>query len=89
VSIQDAQFAACDRRNSYNFDNIGLMRVALLEGIGMADLYMCARCRWPFFAEDEWLIAQRDNCCADCTKARMLESFGLPADFLTRRLGPT
>lgn len=55
----------------------------------MADLYMCARCRWPFFAEDEGLIARRDNRCADCTKAATLESFGLPADFLTRRLGPT
>jgi hypothetical protein len=55
----------------------------------MADLYVCARCRWPFVAEDEWLIALRDNCCPECMKIRMLESFGLPADFLTRRLGPT
>lgn len=55
----------------------------------MADLYVCARCRAPFVAQDEWLIALRDNCCADCTKTATLESFGLPADFLTRRLGPT
>lgn len=55
----------------------------------MADLYVCARCRCPFVAEDEWLIALRDNCCAECTKIRMLESFGLPPDFLTRRFGPT
>lgn len=54
----------------------------------MAELYMCSRCKWPFFAENQLLIAQRNNCCADCTKALTLESFGLPADFCTRRLGP-
>lgn len=55
----------------------------------MADLFMCARCRWPFLAENEWLVVQRNNCCAECTKIDVLKMFGLPADFLKRRLGPT
>ena len=59
-----------------------------MERIGMAELFICARCKWPFFAEDQSLIALRNNCCTDCTKAQTLESFGLPADFCTRRLGP-
>lgn len=54
----------------------------------MTNLFQCSRCSEPFVAPDERLIAQRNGRCPDCTKAEILESFGLPADFLIRRLGP-
>jgi hypothetical protein len=55
----------------------------------MPDLYLCAHCKMPFIAEDKGRVARRDGYCADCTKVKFLEMLGLPADFLSRRLGPT
>ena len=54
----------------------------------MSDLYLCPSCKMPFIAEDKGLIARRDGHCAQCTQVKVLEMFGLPGDFLTRRLGP-
>jgi DNA-directed RNA polymerase subunit RPC12/RpoP len=54
----------------------------------MVQLYECSVCRAPFVAQNEALIMQRGGACAECAKLRWLEKFGLPADFLTRRLGP-
>jgi hypothetical protein len=48
----------------------------------MPYLFECAKCKTPFVAEDENLIAQRNGCCANCTKAEFLKSIGLPPDFL-------
>lgn len=55
----------------------------------MNNLYQCTRCKAPFVAQDQLRIALRDGQCLDCTKEEILKSFGLPPDFLTRRLGPT
>jgi hypothetical protein len=58
------------------------------EDFDMADLYQCTRCQQPFVAPDDELIARRSGLCAECTTIDFLRRLGLPADFLTRRLGP-
>jgi DNA-directed RNA polymerase subunit RPC12/RpoP len=55
----------------------------------MTHLYQCTRCMEPFVAQDQLRIALRDGYCPECMKIEILKAFGLPADFLTRRLGPS
>jgi DNA-directed RNA polymerase subunit RPC12/RpoP len=50
----------------------------------VAELYQCARCKSPFVAEDEERIARRGGVCMECAKIDVLESMGLPPDFLKR-----
>ena len=54
----------------------------------MKILYLCPGCKMPFFAEEGVPVAARGGSCMDCSKTDMLKMFGLPADFLDRRLGP-
>lgn len=54
----------------------------------MTELYQCSRCNAPFLASDPLLVAQSNEVCLDCRKLQILKAFGLPVDFLTRRLGP-
>ena len=55
----------------------------------MTEFYQCTRCNAPFLAQDPLFVAQSNGYCLDCRKFDVLKSFGLPADFLTRRLGPS
>lgn len=50
----------------------------------MVELYQCTRCNSPFVAGDGELIARRGGLCLDCAKIEVLQSMGLPPDFLTR-----
>jgi hypothetical protein len=54
----------------------------------MTEFYQCPRCNAPFLAQDPLRVAQVGGYCLDCRKTDILEAFGLPSDFLTRRFGP-
>jgi hypothetical protein len=54
----------------------------------MINMYVCPGCQSLFIAQDEELMKQRRGFCAECIKTEILEMMGLPADFLSRRLGP-